>query len=112
MTSAETYLHLSAYRVLFQCHEDGPDAGKFVRLDFGDLLDVSSLDDALREAFRLMAKDIERAVRAWLVSEAANRGEDGYRIVADFATSLPRGFQEGLRRDLISRSDRMSMRGR
>lgn len=104
MTSAETYLHLSAYRVLFQRHEDGPDSGKFVSLDFGDLLDVSSLDDALREAFRLMAKDIERAVRAWLMSETANRGEDGYRIVADFASSLPRGFQEGLRRDLISRS--------
>ena len=104
LSSAETYLHLSAYRVLFQRHEDGPDAGKFVSLDFGDLLDVSSLDDVLRETFRLMAKDVERAVRAWLVSDAAERGEDGYGIVADFVSSLPRGFREGLRRDLVSRS--------
>ena len=73
-------------------------------LDFGDLLDVNSLDDVLRETFRLMAKDVERAVRAWLVSEAAGRGEDGYGIVADFVSSLPRGFREGLRRDLVSRS--------
>lgn len=73
-------------------------------LDFGDLLDVSSLDDVLRETFRLMAKDVERAVRAWLVSEAAGRGEDGYGVVADFVSSLPRGFREGLRRDLVSRS--------
>ena len=46
----------------------------------------------------------ERAVRAWLVSDAAERGEDGYGIVADFVSSLPRGFREGLRRDLVSRS--------
>ena len=104
LSNAETYLHLSAYRVLFQRHEDGPDAGKFVSLDFGNLLDVSSLDDVLRETFRLMAKDVERAVRAWLVSDAAKRGEDGYGIVADFVSSLPRGFREGLRRDLVSRS--------
>lgn len=104
LANAETYLHLSAYRVLFQRHEDGPDAGKFVNLDFGNLLDVSALDDALRETFRLMAKDVERAVRVWLVSEAARRGEDGYGIVADFVSSLPRSFREGLRRDLILRS--------
>lgn len=104
LTSGETYLHLSAYRVLFQRHEDGPHAGKFVNLDFGDLLDVSCLDDALRETFRLLAKDVERTIRARLVSEAAGRGEDGYGIVADFASSLPRRFREGLRRELISRS--------
>ncbi|MBM6907591.1 Abi family protein [Collinsella intestinalis] len=104
LTSGETYLHLSAYRVLFQRHEDGPHAGKFVNLDFGDLLDVSCFDDALRETFRLLAKDVERTIRARLVSEAAGRGEDGYGIVADFASSLPRRFREGLRRELISRS--------
>ncbi len=48
--------------------------------------------------------DVERAVRAWLVSDAAKRGEDGYGIVADFVSFLPRGFREGLRRDLVSRS--------
>ena len=104
LSSAETYLHLSACRVLFQRHEEGPDAGKFVSLDFGDLLDVNSLDDVLRETFRLMAKDVERAVRAWLVSDADRHGEDSYGIVADFVSSLPRGFCEGLRRDLVSRS--------
>ena len=104
LSSAETYLHLSACRVLFQRHEEGPDAGKFVSLDFGDLLDVNSLDDVLRETFRLMAKDVERAVRAWRVSDADRHGEDSYGIVADFVSSLPRGFCEGLRRDLVSRS--------
>lgn len=95
LSSAETYLHLSAYRVLFQRHEDGFDAGKFVSLDFGDLLDVSSLDDVLRETFRLMAKDVERAVRAWLVSEAAGRGEDGYGVVADSCPPCRAAFARG-----------------
>ena len=104
LTNAETYLHLSAYRVLFQRYERGEDAGKFVNLDFQDLLDVSSFDDSLRETFRLMAKDIERMVRAWLVSEAAERGEDGYKIVADFACSLSPVFRNSLIRDLTSRS--------
>ena len=64
LTSGETYLHLSAYRVLFQRHEDGPDVGKFVNLDFGDLLDVSCFDDAFRETFRLLAKNLRGFVRA------------------------------------------------
>ena len=70
--------------MLFQRHEDGPDAGKFVSLDFGNLLDVSSLDDVLRETFRLMAKDVESATGALVgamalkhpeVSEMARSGE-------------------------------------
>lgn len=74
LTGGETYLHLSAYRALFQRHEDGPDVGKFVNLDFGDLLDVSCFDDAFRETFRLLAKDVERTTRARLVyMEAENK---------------------------------------
>lgn len=70
--------------MLFQRHEDGPDAGKFVSLDFGNLLDVSSFDDVLRETFRLMAKDVESATGALVgamalkhpeVSEMARSGE-------------------------------------
>ena len=64
LTSGETYLHLFAYRVLFQRHEDGPDVGKFVNLDFGDLLDVSCFYDAFRETFRLLAKNLRGFVRA------------------------------------------------
>ena len=60
LTSGETYLHLSAYGVLFQRHEDGPDVGKFVNFDFGDLLDVSCFDNAFRETFRLLAKKPSR----------------------------------------------------
>lgn len=73
LTSAEAYLHLSAYRALFQRHEDGPDAGKFVSLDFGDLLDVSSPDDALREAFRLMANETRHLGGCTRVAERPRR---------------------------------------
>ena len=104
ISSANAYLRLFAYRVLFQRHENGADAGKFVSRDFGDLLDVSSLDEVLRDAFCLMAKDVERAVGAWLVSEAGGRGEDGYGIVADFVSSPLHGFRDGLGRALVSRS--------
>lgn len=104
LTEHETYLHLAAYRVLFQRHTDGPDAGKFVSLDFGDLLDVCALDDQIREAFRLMAKDIERVVKTWLVTEASLRGEDGYGIVADFVDSLTDGYRSNLKHDLSLRS--------
>lgn len=50
-----------------------------------------------------MAKGVERAVRTWLVLEVARRGEDGYGIVAGFASSLPDTFRMGLRRALESR---------
>lgn len=104
LSGHETYLHLTAYRVLFQRHADGTDEGKFVSLDFGDLLDVCALDDTLREAFRLMAKDIERVVKTWLVTKASLRGEDGYGIVADFVESLPPSLKGSLRRELDGRA--------
>lgn len=104
LSGHEVYLHLTAYRVLFQRHADGPNAGKFVDLDFGDLVDVCALDDVLRETFRLMAKDIERVVKTWLVVETTLRGEDGYAIVADFVESLAEGYRSNLRRDLSRRS--------
>lgn len=72
-------------------------------LDFGDLLDVA-LSMTLSARRFASWRRMSSAARAWLVSEAARRGEDGYGIVADFVSSLPRGFRDGLRCGLVSRS--------
>lgn len=103
LSKYEIYLHLTAYRVLFQRHTDGSNAGKFVSLDFGDLLNLCKLDDQVREALRLMAKDIERAIRVRLINDVVHRGEDGYGIVADYMESLAPSFTKGLQRELNRR---------
>ena len=44
-------MHLASCRRLFQKHASGDDRGKYVRLDFTDLLALDALDDELRKAF-------------------------------------------------------------
>lgn len=43
-----------------------------LNLDFGDLLDFCELDNQIREAFRLMAKDIERIIRVRFINDIVN----------------------------------------
>ena len=42
-----TFVHLASCRRLFQKHASGDDRGKYVRLDFADLLALDALDDEL-----------------------------------------------------------------
>lgn len=94
LTRRDTFLHIASYRKLFQVHQKGANKGKYVRLDFADLLDLNSLDDELRCSFLSTACDIERMAKTALVARIAGSDEDGYRIVADFMESQQRRYRK------------------
>ncbi len=80
-----TFVHLASCRRLFQKHASGDDRGKYVRLDFADLLALDALDDELRKAFLAVSQDVERLAKTSMVTRASRLDdEDGYGIVADF----------------------------
>ena len=51
LTERDSFLHIASYRKLFQVHREGENAGKYVRLDFADLLDLDDMDGKLRRTF-------------------------------------------------------------
>lgn len=80
-----TFVHLASCRRLFQKHASGDDRGKYVRLDFADLLALDALDDELRKAFLAVSQDVERLAKTSMVTRASRLDdEDGYGIVARF----------------------------
>ena len=78
------YLRLTSYRKLYERKAEGPDAGAYVNLDFGDLAVLSSLDRQLREAFLALTVDVEHFAKMKVLFNVEAHDEDGYRIVTDF----------------------------
>lgn len=78
--------------------------GKYVRLDFADLLALDALDDELRKAFLAVSQDVERLAKTSMVTRASRLDdEDGYGIVADFMRAQQRRYRSYIERDLSSR---------
>ncbi len=99
-----TFVHLASCRRLFQKHASGDDRGKYVRLDFADLLALDALDDELRKAFLAVSQDAERLAKTSMVTRASRLDdEDGYGIVADFMRAQQRRYRSYIERDLSSR---------
>ena len=99
-----TFVHLASCRRLFQKHASGDDRGKYVRLDFADLLALDALDDELRKAFLAVSQDVERLAKTSMVTRASRLDdEDGYGIVADFMRAQQRRYRSYIERDLSSR---------
>ena len=48
LTERDSFLHIASYRKLFPKHQDGCDAGKYIGLDFADLVDLDELDGEIR----------------------------------------------------------------
>ena len=67
LSGRDTFLHIAAFRKMFQRHTDGDNAGKYVSLDFADLLDMDELDAETRRCFLLASQDIERIVKTRLI---------------------------------------------
>lgn len=96
-----TFLHLTACRRLFQRFADGPDEGRYVGLDFADLLDMDELDAALRRTFLLVSQDVERLAKTAIITRVSeSENEDGYGIVADFMESQEPRYRGYIVRDL------------
>ena len=80
---------VSAYRKNYQKHPAGsPNAGKYIRLDFAHLIELSTIDMHLRYLILALCLDIEHAIKIHLENDMiANPDEDGYQIVEWFTRS-------------------------
>lgn len=103
LSEVSSLLHVGAYRFLFQRHSDGPSAGKFVNLDFADLIALDSLDGRLRSVFMDAVLAVESRARVRLLLHMTQEDEDGYTVVSEFFSSLDPGFRQSLKRELERR---------
>ena len=84
LAHANNYLRAASYRKLYPVHAEGPNSGQYIGLDFGALVELSSVDRVLRTALRDMALDVEHFAKVRLLDRALSEGEDGYAIVFDY----------------------------
>ena len=82
------YLRAASYRKLYPIKQSGPDAGKYIGLDFAALVALSSIDRELRAALREICIDVEHFARVELVERCVEEGEDCYTIVDDYFEHL------------------------
>lgn len=88
LSDVNNYLRAAAYRKLYFRQVDGDSPGDYVNLDFEDLVELSSIDRCLREAFLSMTIDVEHFAKIRLLRMCEERGEDGYAIVSDYLASI------------------------
>lgn len=94
---------VKSYRANFDKAEHGSKAGKFTNLDFGMLVDLSTVDMHFRNALMPLTLDIEHFYKMKLLSAAEANREDGYRVVQDFLNSSGRqGVIREIERGLTS----------
>ncbi|MEF9877785.1 MAG: Abi family protein, partial [Gordonibacter sp.] len=62
------YFKVTAYRKLFEKHADGELDGKYIDLDFAQLVELASLDQRLREALLPMTLDVEHFAKVKIMS--------------------------------------------
>lgn len=79
------YMKLASYRSNYEKCSSGKREGKYKKLDFGYLKELSTLDMYLRYIIIEMCLDIEHAIKVKLVNAVTNNpAEDGYDIVRKF----------------------------
>lgn len=84
LCSNNNYFRLRSYRSGFQKKESGPDAGKYINLDFAMLQDLATIDYEFRQQLLPMTIDVEHYSKVELLRLAESAGEDGYSLVAGF----------------------------
>ncbi|MEG1840002.1 MAG: Abi family protein [Raoultibacter sp.] len=100
------YFKVTAYRKLFEKHADGELDGKYIDLDFAQLVELASLDQRLREALLPMTLDVEHFAKVKIMSIfESDQNEDGYTIIAGYLSSLPKGKRDYIEREFAIRSN-------
>ncbi len=101
-TEAENYLkkhnnyfRLASYRKNYDKYLCGNNKGKYIRLDFSYLTELSTIDMHLRFIILKMCLDIEHALKVQILNNISfDKKEDGYSIVKDFIFKYPYIKQE------------------
>ena len=76
------YLRTASYRKNYPKHIAGPNAGKYIHLEFAYLTELSTLDFYLRELLQQMCIDVEHDLKVSLLREVdENPSEGGYALV-------------------------------
>lgn len=85
LSKKNNYFRLASYRKNYDKYVGGENDGKYIRLDFGYLAELATIDMHLRFMIIKMCLDIEHSIKVQLLSEAVgNDSEDGYNIVRGF----------------------------
>lgn len=74
----------TAYARLFDIHDKGEHKGKYIDLDFSQLIYIGDIDQRLREILLAMTLDIEHFCKTKLVTECAVTEEEGFTIIASY----------------------------
>ena len=79
------YMKLDAYRANYDKCDTGKRQGRYKKLDFGYLKELSTIDMYLRYIVMDMCLDIEHVIKVRLIKNITNNpSEDGYDIVRKF----------------------------
>ena len=85
LTKNNYYMKLASYRSNYVKCDTGKRTGKYCKLDFAYLKELSTIDMYLRYKIMDICLDIEHAIKVKLLNEVTNNlDEDGYNIVRKF----------------------------
>lgn len=79
LTDINNYLRTAAYRQNYQKHTCGKNKGKYIKLDFAYLQEMSTVDMHFRFIVNRMCLDIEQALKVKLIRDVSK--EMGQRII-------------------------------
>ena len=100
------YFKLASYKKNYDKHRGGKEKGKYIKLDFAYLQDLSAIDMRLRAVLVQLALDIEHHTKLELIRMIEDRKEDGYSIYKEFMRSLDdenrRKFENEIQRNKAS----------
>lgn len=105
LSRTNTFLHIAAFRKMFQKYENGNKAGCYINLDFADLLYLNEVDEELRRFFQVISNNIERIAKTQLIAKISNsEDEDGYSIVVDFMKAQTKSYRKSIEKNLNART--------
>ena len=104
------YFRIKAYAKNYDKYINGPNQGKYIKLEFAYLQELSTLDMYFRKLVLKMTIDIEHFLKTQLLRDlASNEKEDGYDIVQEYLANNSKflvsvdKMKNGLCRDLINK---------
>ncbi|WP_165249366.1 Abi family protein [Adlercreutzia sp. ZJ141] len=102
LTTRAFYFQIASYRVLFEKYVGGKNDGKYINLDFGNLVMLYRLDGLLRETLFPLTQDVEHAAAVGIVKRVTEKvDEDGYVIVEEYMQSLSKHDRNRREHELI-----------